>query len=655
MNYLRFLPGVLFLLLSSTLWAEQQPFEYRAGTPLSSFMEHCAFLPDSAYFDQKTPPQEATFIPFSEFDFSQLPNRYWIRFSIRNTESQPVDIQIFVGLSEKLDLYIPFAEGYRQFPIGTFESRKIARQISGPGKTFMAQAAVSLGPGETRTYYAWFHHLSTGVQAERDSKIPPLLIDQDIWTSNIQTSDTIWSLIFGCFIILILYHFVYYFLTRDSVYLYYCLFVFSAAFPFLTLIRDVSDSPEYNALLFFSVSGLFSVFYFQLTRQFISLKTLLPKWDKALKYFILGKTALVVLYSILHLFTQDIFVILATYIPALFIELVLMVLLAIALIKTKDRISLQFVLGSSLAWLGMLTAILSADPGASFTPQVHPYKFGIPAYGFVLESLVFAMVLAYRSKLNEVEKKKAQDALISQLQENKALQEKVNRELEEKVIERTQTIELERQKSENLLLNVLPHSIVEEMKETGSTKPRRFDNVSVLYADFADFTRISANMTPETLVQRLDHFFKNFDAIVARNGMEKIKTIGDAYMCVSGLPDPHEDHARRAVQAALEIQDFLKEYNESLESGQAPWRLRIGVNSGPVVAGVIGDYKFTYDVWGDTVNTASRLEMYSEPGKINISEAVHTLVKEDFNFVERGSVEVKNKGKVRMYFVEGAI
>lgn len=655
MKYLRFLPGVLFLFLATVATAAQRPFEYRAGVQLTSFMEHCAFLPDSAFFDAKTPPQEAAYIPFSDLDFSVLPNRYWMRFSIRNMEESPVEIQLFIGLSEKLDFYVPQNGSFQRHPIGTYETRRLARQISGPGKTFLAQAAVALAPGETHTYYAFFYHLSTGVQAERDSKIHPLLIDQQIWASNVYTSNTIWSLIFGCFLILILYHFVYYFLTRDSVYLYYCLFVFSASFPFLTLIRDISDSPEYNALLFFSVSGLFSVFYFQLTRQFISLKNLLPKWDKALKYFILGKTGLVILYSIFHFFTQDIFVILATYIPALFIELVLMVLLAIALLKTKDRISIQFVLGSSLAWLGMLTAILTADPDASFTPQVHPYKFGIPAYGFVLESLVFAMVLAYRSKLSEVDKKKAQDALINQLQENKLLQEKVNRELEEKVVERTKTIELERQKSEKLLLNVLPQTIVEEMKETGSTKPRRFDNVSVLYADFVDFTRISEKMSPEMLVQRLDYFFKNFDAIVARNGMEKIKTIGDAYMCVSGLPNPHEDHARRAVQAALEIQAFLNVYNEALEPGQAPWRLRIGVNSGPVVAGVIGDYKFTYDVWGDTVNTASRLEMYSEPGKINISEAVFTLVKDRFALKKRGSVEVKNKGKIQMYFVEGAI
>ena len=616
-------------------------------------MEHCAFLPDPEYSDATIPPENAPFIPSGELDFARLSKQYWMKFSIRNVEDEPANVQLFIGLSEKLDFYIPSENGYERYPIGTFESREIARQISGPGKTFMAQAEVMLDPGETQTFYARFHHLSKGAQAERDSRLSPLLIDQEIWSSKIDTSNTIWSLIFGCFLILILYHFVYYFLTRDSAYLYYCLFVFAASFPFLTLVRDVSNSPEYNALLFFSVSGLFSVFYFQLTRQFINLKKLLPKWDKTLKYFIIGKTVLVSLYSVLHFFTQDIFVILATYIPALFVELVLMVLLAIALVKTKDRISIQFVLGSSLAWLGMVSAILSANPEASFTPQMHPFKFGIPAYGFVLESLVFAMVLAYRSKLNEVEKKKAQDALISQLQENKTLQEKVNRELEEKVVERTQTIELERQKSEKLLLNVLPQSIVEEMKETGTTKPRRFNNVSVLYADFVNFTRISEKMSPEALVQRLDHFFKNFDAIVAKNGLEKIKTIGDAYMCVSGLPNPDENHARQAVQAALEFQAFLKMYNNALAPDQQPWRLRIGIQSGPVVAGVIGDYKFTYDVWGDTVNTASRLEEHSEAGKINISDSVYNLVKNEFEIEDRGIVHVKNKGDIQMYFVVG--
>jgi class 3 adenylate cyclase len=652
MTSARYLASIIMVLLGFVAPAQERVFPYSADAPLTEIMEYCYFLADSNYFDAGEPPVEANFIPASEVDFDRLPGRYWMKFSLRNTESRPVNVQIFVGLSEKMEWYAPTADGFQQFSIGTFESRKKAREISGAGKTFMSQALATLGPAQTQTYYAFFHHLSGGAQASRDAKISPRLVDEQTWLKNVNISNTIWDVIFGCFLILILYHFVYYFLTQDNVYLYYTFFVFSAAFPFLTLVRDVTDNPEYGALLFFSVSGLFSVFYFQLARKFIAIRSLLPRWDKTLKYYIVGKTSLVLMYSVLHLITSDIFVILAIYIPAILLELILMILLAVALVKTKDRISVMYVVGSSLAWAGMLIAILSADPNYNYTPQMTPYMFSTPAYGFVLESLFFAMALAYRAKLNEIEKKQAKDALIGQLQENKALQEKVNRELEEKVVERTKDIELERHKSETLLLNVLPQTIVEEMKATGTTVPKRYNDVSVLIADFVGFTAIAEKLSPEELVQRLDHFFKKFDAIAAKNKMEKIKTIGDAYMCVAGLPNASPNHAVNAVQTALEFQHFLRDYNAALEPGEDQWRLRIGIQSGPVVAGVIGDYKFTYDVWGDAVNTASRLEQHSESGKVNISHDVFELVKSHFVFKKRGTVEVKNKGKVQMYFVE---
>ncbi|MBK6902905.1 MAG: hypothetical protein IPH04_08850 [Saprospirales bacterium] len=654
MKYFRFLVGFIILFWGNQTAAQQRVFDYTANTPLTPYMEYCYFLTDSAYSRESAIPLDAAFTHSGDLNFDAIPQRYWMKFSLRNVEDKQVSVQLFLGLSEILDFYIPEAQEYHRFPIGTFESRKVATVISGGGKTFLAQAMVALEPGETKTFYAYFEHLSKGAQASRDSRLEPRLVDHQIWTEKVNTTNIIWSIIFGCFLILILYHFVYYFLTRDSAYLYYCLFVFAVSFPFLTLISDVVDNPQYNALLFFSVSGLFSVFYFQLTRKFIPLQTLLPRWDKRLRLYIIAKTALVALYCLLHLITSDIFVILVIYVPAILVEFILMLLLAIALIKTKDRISLQFVFGSSLAWAGMSAVMIMSDPATSFTPQINPFKFATPAYGFVLESLVFAMVLAYRSRLSEIEKKEAKDALIRQLQENEALQEKVNKELEEKVVERTKTIELERQKSEKLLLNVLPKTIVEEMKETGTTVPQRFNNVSVLYADFVDFTRISEQLSPESLVEHLNKFFKHFDSIVVKNKLEKIKTIGDAYMCVSGLPNPDERHAQNAVRAALEFQEFLKKYNDGLRPDQHAWRLRIGIQSGPVVAGVIGDYKFTYDVWGDTVNTASRLEQHSEGGKINISEAVHELVRDEFDCKKRGTIQVKNKGEIQMYFVEKA-
>jgi len=203
-------------------------------------------------------------------------------------------------------------------------------------------------------------------------------------------------------------------------------------------------------------------------------------------------------------------------------------------------------------------------------------------------------------------------------------------------------------KSDDLLHNILPKEIAAELKQYGSTEARQFDNVTVLFTDFVNFTGISETLTPKELVAEIDICFKGFDEITERNGLEKIKTIGDAYLAVCGMPDENKDHARRAVQAAIEIRQFMlmrKELGGKFE-------IRIGLNTGPLVAGIVGNKKFAYDIWGDTVNMASRMESNSEPGKVNISGATYELVKNQFKCEYRGKIEAKNKGMVDMYFVE---
>jgi adenylate cyclase len=612
-------------------------------------------IKEQVYIAKPTPdggfPPDKSFIPFKEVKTEDMiSGEYWMRVSITNTEDHTADIQFFPGLCEELMLYIPNGESYEKYSIGAFEKSSVKRKISGYGKGFMAQALLTIAANSTETYYLNFKRMSGGIQAQRDAQLLPRIISGEVWRSKIEFSEIIWSFIFGCFVMLLLYHIVYLFLTKDLVYLYFSLFVFAVSFPFLTLVTDLFDAPKYNALLFFSVSGMFSAFYFQLTRKLLGLKELLPKWDKILRVFIVAKALLVALYSIFYIVSGDIFVILSVYIPSILVELSVMVLLAVALLKTKDRISLFFVIGSSLAWLAMLIAVMSADDLNSLTPQLSPIKYATPAIGFVLESLVFAMVLSYRARMNEIDKKKAQNALIDQLQENKKIQEIANKELELKVKERTKDIKVEQQKAENLLLNVLPKSVVQEMKEHGKSVPKKFDNVTVLFADFVGFTAISSSISPEDLVEQLNFFFAEFDAIMKRHGLEKIKTIGDAYLAVSGLPVSSVNHAEKAVQAAKDLMDFLDKLRKQ-NPVYLPWQMRIGVHSGDVVAGVIGDYKFAYDIWGDTVNVASRLETNSRSGKINISGTTYELVKDKFECQARGEINVKNRGKVPMYFV----
>ncbi|TGL57851.1 guanylate cyclase [Leptospira ognonensis] len=214
--------------------------------------------------------------------------------------------------------------------------------------------------------------------------------------------------------------------------------------------------------------------------------------------------------------------------------------------------------------------------------------------------------------------------------------------------------ESERKKSEKLLLNILPADVASELKEKGATEPVLYENVSVMFTDFKGFTQIAEILSPRELIQDLDACFVQFDKITERFNLEKLKTIGDSYMCAGGIPKRNKTHALDSVLAALEIQAFMNLMkNIKEEQGLPYWELRLGIHTGPLVAGVIGEKKFAYDVWGDTVNTASRMESSGTPGKINISGSTYELIKEVFECEFRGYVNAKNKGEVAMYYVNG--
>ena len=210
-------------------------------------------------------------------------------------------------------------------------------------------------------------------------------------------------------------------------------------------------------------------------------------------------------------------------------------------------------------------------------------------------------------------------------------------------------IEREKKRSDALLLNILPEEVAEELKNNDSAEARYFNDVTVLFTDFIDFTDTAARLTPKQLVNELHACFKAFDDIMGKYDIEKIKTVGDAYLAVCGLPVENHQHAENVVRAAIEIRDFMKMRKKLL--GDVTFDIRIGINSGSVVAGIVGVKKFAYDIWGDTVNTAARMEQNSESGKINISETTHELVKDIFEFAYRGEIPAKGKGNLKMYYV----
>lgn len=231
----------------------------------------------------------------------------------------------------------------------------------------------------------------------------------------------------------------------------------------------------------------------------------------------------------------------------------------------------------------------------------------------------------------------------------------LERKVEERTAEvRAQSREIEGQKVriEELLLNILPKPVSDELSDTGKATARRFDEVTVMFTDMKGFTTIAEKLTPEQLVAELHECFVRFDRITARFGIEKIKTIGDSYMSACGLPTKVEGHALRAVMAALEVREDMERWHRERQgSGKPAWVLRIGLHSGAVVAGVVGQRKFAYDIWGDAVNTASRMESSGAPGEVNVSGTTYALIQAYFHCEHRGQVEAKNKGRIDMYFV----
>ena len=236
------------------------------------------------------------------------------------------------------------------------------------------------------------------------------------------------------------------------------------------------------------------------------------------------------------------------------------------------------------------------------------------------------------------------NSMTGQLKEAFARIERQNEQLKEAFAE----IKREKDKSDRLLLNILPVRVANDLKTTGKTMPQTFDNVTVAFADIVGFTDRSAQLDPKTLIDELNEIFTGFDMIIESHDCERIKTIGDAYLAVSGMNGGIGRHAENIVDAALELLRFLDRRNAA---SPFRWEIRVGVHTGKVVGGVVGIKKYIYDVFGDTINTACRMEQNSEPMKINLSESTCVLIRDKYTLIERGELNVKGKGDMKMYFV----
>ena len=296
-------------------------------------------------------------------------------------------------------------------------------------------------------------------------------------------------------------------------------------------------------------------------------------------------------------------------------------------------------------------------------PVTYSFKVLPPWYrtwwAYLIYTLLFLLALRiftnWRERNLRHEKDKMERTVEKRTEEliqKNIVVEKQKEELVQKniVVEKQKAdVEKEKQRSDELLLNILPEEVAEELKAKGTTTAKHFDNVTVLFTDFVNFTEAGERMSAQVLVAELHTCFKAFDEITGKYNIEKIKTVGDAYLAVAGLPTADPKHAENIVSAAIEIDQYMQDRIAKL--GNNTFAIRIGIHSGSVVAGIVGVKKFAYDIWGDTVNTAARMEQNSEPGKINISQTTYELVKDKFTCEYRGEVDAKGKGMMRMYYV----
>jgi class 3 adenylate cyclase/predicted metal-dependent HD superfamily phosphohydrolase len=276
-------------------------------------------------------------------------------------------------------------------------------------------------------------------------------------------------------------------------------------------------------------------------------------------------------------------------------------------------------------------------------------SFTVDWWYFAIIALLFlGLILFYRGTIQRIIKQK--DLLESQVKQRtiEIIRQK------ERVERKRQMLEEEKDKTEKLLLNILPREMADELKNKGKAKARQYREATVMFTDFKEFTKLAEQYRPQDLVAELDSYFIKFDEIVNKYNVEKIKTIGDAYMAAGGVPIRNKSNAIDTTLAALEIQRAMKEISEiKAQKGQKVWNLRIGLHTGDLIAGVIGIKRFAYDIWGDTVNVAAHMESSGEPGKVNISESTYEAIAEFFITEYRGKVKAKHKGEIDMYFVHG--
>lgn len=616
------------------------------------------FLEDTTQtlsIDAVTQPDfQPNFKPAASFLPPLLNNVYWLKFSVVNPSETDADWVLDFDSWTKVEFFsaekgsnvfkrqvtghlVPFKE--RDYPVAN--NNYIRLHIKGKEQK---DCFVRLS-----THYDYLVrplHLSFKIQTELGQIKTESFLQKIIY------------LFFGVYLVMFMYNLFVYLSTNDKSYFYYqillgimVVIVFHNFGYWHQILSFIPSYHNWHGKVEIGISALLGIIVLLFVSNFLNVKEYLPRWQKIINILIV----ITALHPIPAFFGYTFF----NYNLSSLLGITSFILV-ISLLVTAYRRGLPSSIYLLIAYSCFLSGVILYLAGELTGFWTSKFPSFIVQIGSTIEIILFSFALGNRINLLRKDNEEKQQLLIRQLKENQELQLKVNKELEIKVKERTAEIEKqkeeiqqEKEKSDHLLLNILPASTAEELKKKGFAESKRYENVSVLFTDFKEFTELTERLSPNELVEGLDVCFKAFDDIVDKYGLEKIKTIGDSYMCAGGLPLASETHAENAILAAIEMTRFVKQWSsQQVAQGKEPWKIRIGINSGEVITGVVGKKKFAFDIWGDTVNIASRMETHSEPGKINISESTYILTKDKFQFISRGKIEVKGKGVVDMYFVE---
>lgn len=568
----------------------------------------------------------------------------WVRFDIESQTEEEIYLTLDNALLEEIVVYI-ISDGE---VTNHFEGSFLTPFKNRPIQSENFQFKLPLTPGTKSSIYLKVH-----------SKFPLLLPIEistyKVFSQNNQEHNLFWGLYAGTILFAFLYNLFVYFSIRERRYLYYLLYILGSVIFYMGL-QGYSfqflwpNHPILNIRLGFLIC-ITNIIITVFTMNFLRI----TKEQKVIYYIGISTIIAYGLISIMN-FTPAYPIGLGLSQLLSLITCIYFIVVAIISYTRGIQSAKYYLIGWSIFLVLVVVYILTINgviSGNFFT--THSIFIG-----HMSEVLLLSFALADQINILKKENELNQKKIIAQLEENEKLQIKVNLELEEKVHERTAEVvrqkneaEYQRQRSDELLLNILPAETAEELKNTGKAKAKLISEVTVIFADIQDFTHLSETMSPSDLVKEINECFSAFDKIMGKYNVEKIKTIGDSYMAAGGLPIPNQTHARDVVNAGLEIQEYLTTYKKrKIANGESPFEMRIGIHTGPVVAGIVGIKKFAYDIWGDTVNLASRMESSGEIGKVNISEATYNYVKEEFKCTYRGKIEAKNKGIIDMYFVE---